>query len=117
MANSAIFMGWTRPASGQGAKAMALYLAMMNYLRTLHAEGRIDSFEPVLLGSNGTDLSGFVMVRGERTKLDEVRNSPKFRELTVRGSVALVGFRVIRAHMGRELEQLLASYQRVMMEG
>ncbi|MCB9742453.1 MAG: hypothetical protein H6740_07635 [Alphaproteobacteria bacterium] len=116
MNDSGIFMGWERPAPGEGAKAMELYKRMDGYLRTLHAEGRIDWFEFVILGPNGTDLGGFVLIRGAREKLDVLRSAPEFREITVRGNVSLLGFRVVRAHMGGEVRQILGAYQRVAAE-
>ena len=116
MANSGIFMGWTRPITGASTKAMDLYKHMDGYLTRLHAEGRITTFDTVLLGAHGGDLGGFVLVRGDREKLDVIRSSPEFRELTVRGTMFLVGFRVLRAHMGSEVSELLTAYQRIARE-
>ena len=117
MADSGIFMAWDRPAIGEGAKALELYKQMSAYFTRLHAEGRIDSYEPVVLGAHGSDLNGFVLVRGDRAKLDIIRSSPEFRELTVQGQVALLGFRVVRAHMGHEVAQILHAYARVARPG
>jgi len=116
VADSGIFMGWTRPVSGASGKAMDLHKRMDSYLRRLHAEGRVASFNTVLLGANGGDLGGFVLIQGDRNKLDVIRSSPEFRELTIRGSMFLVGFRVVRAHMGAEAAELLGAYQRVARE-
>ena len=116
MNDSGIFMGWDRPAPGEGAKAMELYKLMDSYLRTLHAEGRIDWFEFIILGPNGSDLGGFILIRGAREKLDVVRSSAEFREISVRGNVSLLRFRVVRAHMGSEVRQILGAYQRVAAE-
>lgn len=116
MSDSGIFMGWSRPAIGQEAKAMGLYKRLTLYMRKLHAEGQIASFEPVMLGAHGGDLGGFVLIRGDRAKLDTVRSSPEFRELTVRASVSLQGFRVVRAHFGNGVEQILLAYQRIASE-
>ena len=116
MADSGIYIAWGRTAPGKDPQAMELYQRLSAYMRTLHAEGRIDSFDPVMLGAHGSDISGFVLIRGERDKLDEIRNSPQFREFVVRGNIALTGFRVVRAHFGREVEQLLATYQRIALE-
>lgn len=116
MADSGIFMGWTRPATGASHKAMELYKHIDGYFNLLHAEGRIASFDTVLLGANGGDLGGFVLIRGDRDKLDALRSSPQFRDVTVRGSMFLVGFRVLRAHMGSEVTGLLQAYQRVARE-
>jgi hypothetical protein len=116
MADSGIFMGWTRPATGASNKAMGLYKHIDGYFTRLHAEGRIANFDTVLLGAHGGDLGGFVLIRGDREKLDAIRSSAEFREVTVRGSMFLVGFRVLRAHMGSEATGLLQAYQRVARE-
>lgn len=117
MADSGIFMGWNRPATGQDRNAFALNERLTTYMRTLHAEGRIDSFETVMLGAHGGDLGGFVLIRGEREKLDRIRSSREFRELTVRGSAALLGFRVVRAHFGAEVGEILKLYAQIASEG
>ncbi|MCB9761280.1 MAG: hypothetical protein H6739_15670 [Alphaproteobacteria bacterium] len=116
MNDSGIFMGWTRTAPGEGAKAMQLYKHLDTYLRTLHAEGRIDRYDMVILGPNGGGVGGFVLIKGNREKLDTLRSSPEFREITVRGNTSLLGFSVVRAHFGDEVRQILGAYQRIAAE-
>jgi len=62
MANQALFLGWNRPARGREEQAMKLWGKTMEYYGKLQAEGRIESFEPVLLTAHGGDLNGFFLI-------------------------------------------------------
>ncbi len=116
MADAGIFMSWDRPAPGQGTKALDLYKRLTTYLTALHAEGRVASWEPVLLSAHGGQLGGFLLIRGKRENLDLVRESSQFREIMVRGNSAMLRFRVVRAHFGEEAQEIMNIYQRVELE-
>ena len=116
MADAGIFMSWDRPAPGHGTKALELYKRLSTYLTALHAEGRISSWEPVLLSAHGGELGGFLIIRGKRESLNLIRESREFREIMVRGSSAMLKFRVVRAHFGQEAQELMNVYQRVELE-
>ena len=110
MADSGILVGWDRVAPGEDVAAVELWAEMSVYLTQLHAEGVIDQFEPVLLGAHGGDLNGFILIRGEPEKLSRLRNSDAFQRLVVRANKRLLGFRVLRAHFGAEVQKLMRIY-------
>jgi hypothetical protein len=102
MGDSGLLIGWKRVIPGREENAVGMWEEMMTYFRRLHAEGRIAHFEPVLLGAHGGALNGFVLVRGEKEKLDRLRNSEEFMMLNVRANRTLEDFLVVRAHFGAE---------------
>lgn len=110
MADSGLLIGWDRVVAGKDALAVELWAEMLAFLRRLHAEGHIASFEPVLLGAYGGALNGFVLVRGEQERLDRVRNSDEFLLFNVRANKVLERFLVVRAHMGDEAAKILRLY-------
>jgi hypothetical protein len=69
MANRILFLGWSRVVAGREQLAMQLWQKSMEYYTGLQSDGRIESFEPVLLWAHGGDLNGFVIVRGDAEKL------------------------------------------------
>jgi hypothetical protein len=71
MADRVLFIGWNRPVVGREQQAMELWQKAMEYYGKLQADGRIESFEPVILTAHGGDLNGFVMLRGGAEKLAE----------------------------------------------
>jgi len=110
MADAGLIIGWNRVVPGHNDSAVGLWNEMLTYLRRLHAEGRITSFEPVILGAHGGQLNGFVLLRGPQDHLDHMRNSDEFLVLNVRAQRALEGFMVIRAHFGEEAQKILRIY-------
>ncbi len=107
MADSGLLIGWDRVAPGQDVRAVELWAEMQLYLKRLHAEGTIDHFQPVILGAHGGRLNGFVLVHASQDRLDHLRNSQDFLLLNVRANKALVGFTVVRAHVGEEAAKIL----------
>ncbi len=110
MGDAGMLVGWDRVASGREAVAEEMFNEMVTWLRAQHAAGRIQSFEPVVLGAHGGRLNGFFLVRGEQAGLDHLRNSEEFLALVVRANKNLEGFCVLRAHFGREVEKLRRLY-------
>ena len=108
--DSGLLIGWDRVSTGFEKEAPELWATMLIYLRSLHATGQIEKFEPVLLGAHGGHLNGFVLVRGTQENLDRIRNSEEFGELNIKANKRLDGFMVVRAHFGEEAGKILQRY-------
>lgn len=110
MADAGLLIGWKRVMAGRDIEAVELWVEMLNYLRSLHAQGVIERFEPVILGAHGGALNGFVLLRGDKDKLDRMRNSDEFLLLNIRAQKILEDFLVVRAHTGDEAAKILRLY-------
>lgn len=108
--DSGLLIGWDRVSSGHENEATELWASMLIYLRTLHATGQIEKFEPVLLGAHGGYLNGFVLVRGTQENLDRMRNSEEFLLLNIKANKRLDRFMVVRAHFGEEAGRILQMF-------
>ena len=108
--DSGLLIGWDRVSTGYEKEAHELWATMLIYLRSLHATGQIDKFEPVILGAHGGHLNGLVLIRGTQENLDRIRNSEEFLELNSRATKRLDGFRVVRAHFGEDAARILMRY-------
>lgn len=113
MGDAGMLIGWNRVAAGQDRAAVELWTEMIGWLRSLHAAGQIDHFEPVLLGAHGGELNGFALVRGTQEHIDRIRNSEEFLRLNVRANKRLDGFTVLRAHFGEEVSHILRLYAQI----
>ena len=113
MANQALFLGWNRPARGREEQAMKLWGKTMEYYGKLQAEGRIESFEPVLLTAHGGDLNGFFLIRGDAEKLSEIRREDDFVDFVIEGGYCLGGFGVITAYIGEGLEAVFNNWSKL----
>lgn len=110
MADAALLIGWNEPKSGRETQAAALFGESIQYYTSLVSSKTIESFEPVLLVRHGGDFNGFILLRGEGGKLDALRRSEKFVELTVRATLCLDGFGIIDAHVGEGLHRIMQQW-------
>ena len=111
MADAAVFVGWGGIARGREAQALQVFNDSQAYYGRLQASGAIESFEIVILQPHGGDLAGFVVLRGERTKLDQAVASEEFQTLTVRASMIADNVGVVNAAIGASLGEGIARFQ------
>jgi len=83
--DSALFVGWKLPVVGREADALELFGSFVGFLTKQETAGTIDSFEPCLLSPHGGDLDGFILGRGERSKLSALRLQVPDQRWRVRG--------------------------------
>lgn len=111
MAGEALFLGWGPVVRGREQKALMVFQETIEYYGRLQQEGKIDSFEPVLIAPHGGDLGGFLLLRGERGKLDEVRSSEEFERAVARAASVVENVGVINAYTGESLGQAMGRFQ------
>jgi urease accessory protein UreH len=105
MANAALFVGWGQVVRGRETKAIQVFNDSQVYYARLQQEGKIESFETVILQPHGGDLAGFVLLRGDRATLEGLTSSPEFQTLTVRANMIAENVGVISAAIGTELTE------------
>ncbi len=79
----------------------------------LQADGRIESFETVLLSLHGGDLNGFVMLKGGAEKLAEVRRDDAFLDLLIEAGYCLEGFGLVPGYTGEGLTDVLSRWSKL----
>ena len=109
MADAAIFIGWGQTVRGREAKALAVFAESVAYWTRLQQEGVIESFEPVILQAHGGDLAGFALLRGDREKLNALKNTDEFARSTIRGALIVDRLGVIDASIGGSLQTGIAT--------
>ena len=116
MAGEALFLGWGPVVRGREQKALQVFQETIGYYGQLQQEGKIESFEPVLIAPHGGDLGGFVLLRGERSKLDQVRSSEEFERLLVRAATVVDNVGAINAVTGESLARGMTRFQEASQE-
>ncbi|HEV8653896.1 MAG TPA: hypothetical protein VGR85_00085 [Candidatus Limnocylindria bacterium] len=112
MADHGIFLGFGTPARGRENGATKVFAEFIQYLGGQQAQKNIESFEPVFLQAHGGDLGGFVLVKGEREKLDRMIASDEFDKLVTRALFVVDQLGVVNASVGGRVQKLLGSFQR-----
>jgi hypothetical protein len=90
---------------------VAAFSEGVQYFGELKERGEIESFEPFFLEAHGGDLNGFFLVRGERAKLDRLRNDDEnFQRWIIKAGLNVDGIGVLSAVTGELLGQGMSIY-------
>ena len=116
MADHGLFIGWGAPVYGREEKGLSVFAESIEYYGKLQGEGRIESFEAALLDPHGGDLEGFVLVRGTRQQMADLRGDPEFRRLVTRASLIIQSLGIVDAVLGDELGREIGVYQEAAQE-
>jgi hypothetical protein len=110
MADSALFLGWRLPVVGREANAVEIFGSFLGYLGKQQAAGALESFEPCFLLPHGGDLGGFILIRGDRARLAQLRASDEFEELVSKCLVNVDNFGVVEGYLGDSIGTQLQRY-------
>jgi hypothetical protein len=113
MAGEALFIGWGAVARGREKQALQVFQESMEYYGKLQREGQIETFDVLLLAPHGGDMAGFVVLRGDRKALAEIRFSDDFERLVARASAIIDSLGVIPAYGGDAVAQRMGLLQEV----
>jgi len=116
MADAAIVIRWKRALPGREQQGLSLFGSALEYYGTLQSQGTIESFEPVLLNTVGTDLRGFILIRGSAEKLDALKRDEQFVDLMIRAEYLIQDFGVVDGHLEGALQTRMAKYAKVIAQ-
>ena len=110
MADFGVFIGFGFPARGREQGAAGVFQELLQFLAGQAQKGNLESFEPAFMQPHGGDLGGFVLVRGERSKLDAVVASDEFVGITTRAQLTVENMGVINVFLGGEIEKQMGIF-------
>jgi len=113
MADRVLFIGWNRAVIGREKQAMQVFQKNMEYYTKLKKEGRIESFEPVLLQVHGGDLNGFWLLKGSAQQIEEIRRDSAFLDLIIEGGYCVEGLGMVLGYIGEGLTNLVSRYSKL----
>jgi hypothetical protein len=111
MADEALFIGWGEVVRGRETKALEVFNESVQYYGQLQQDGRIEAMDAWFLEPHGGDLQGFILLRGDRQQLDEVRRSPEFERLQARAGMIVDRTGTVNAYTGDSLGRLMGVFQ------
>lgn len=96
MATAVLFIGWDRPATPKQEDAFKYLMEQgVPTLDGFQREGYFESKELVALTAHGGDLNGFVLLFGEREKLDALRRTDAFEAFSMSMSAHFTRYGVV----------------------
>jgi hypothetical protein len=114
MADRVIFIGWNRAVVGREQQAMQLFQKSVEFYSKLQADGRIKSFDSVLLSAHGGDLNGFVLLKGKAEKLGELQRDKTFVDLAIEAGYCLEGVGIVPGFIGEGLTDAFARWSKLL---
>jgi hypothetical protein len=114
MADRLLFIGWNRPVVGREQQAMKLFQKAAEFYGKLQADGRIESFEPVLLSSHGGDLNGFFLLRGEAEKIAELQRDETFIDISIEAGFCLEGAGAVLGFIGEGVTDIFSRWSKLL---
>jgi hypothetical protein len=111
MSHNALFMGWGDPVYGREETGLGVFNESLEFFGRLQQDGRIESFEVVLLDPHGGDLSGFILLRGSHDNLSALRGDGEFRRLLARAALVVQSFGAVDATLGEDVGNELELYR------
>jgi len=85
MATAVLYIGWNRPHPGREADAYRYLMTETDAaLDAFQQQGFFESREHVALTAHGAGPGGFILLHGERARLDELRRTDAFERVAMR---------------------------------
>jgi hypothetical protein len=84
MADRMLFVGWGATITGREERALEVFNDAIGFYGRCQQEGRIESFDVVLLEPHGGGLHGYVQLHGSADQLAALREADDFQRLAWR---------------------------------
>jgi hypothetical protein len=110
MADRVLFIGWGTPVRGREERGLEVFNDAMGLCGRMAQDGRIESFDVVLLGPNG-DLNGYIELHGSAEQIAAVREDDEFQRNTIEASLVVDRLRHVVGFTNEGVARQMALYQ------
>ena len=111
MDKGALFISWGPIIAGRETQAKQVLGEALQYCEGLQRSGRIDTFDVVVLEPHGGDLGGFVLLKGDKTKMATLRVDPEFIRIIVGAQLVHQKVGVVGAYSGAGMQALFGVWE------
>jgi hypothetical protein len=109
MATAVLYIGWNRPIAGKETEAWKYFTEEgQAALAAFQKQGYFERLERIALTPHSGTVNGFLLLFGERAKLDELRRTDEFERFSVRLMMLFDGYGVVPGLNGEGLEKAMA---------
>jgi hypothetical protein len=115
MATAVLYIGWNRPVAGKENEAWKYFMEEgQGTLAKFQKQGFFERMERIALTPHSGTVNGFLLLFGERAKLDELRRTDEFERFSVRLMMLFDGYGVVPGLNGEGLDKAMARNKDVM---
>lgn len=108
--SNALIIGWNRAVVNRESAAAECFASTVAYFEKLERNGKITSFDTVLLSQHGGDFNGFFVLKGTNADLDWVRSDEEFVDNIVRATHCLTNVGVIPGYTGVSVGDMMTRW-------
>jgi hypothetical protein len=110
MADRLLFISWGQTVRGAEERALEVFNDAMGILGRMQQDGRIESFDAVLLSPNG-DLGGYIEVHGTAQQIATMRDDEEFLRNTLDAELCVDHIRHIDGYANEGVARMMALFQ------
>ena len=110
MSDAGLFIGWGEVVRGREKIAIEVFNESVAYYAELQSKHEIENFDVAILEPHGGDLAGFILLRGDASKLERLRRDPEFERRTARAQLIVDKVGVVGATIGAGVTRMMAMY-------
>jgi hypothetical protein len=111
MAEAGLFIGWGANVAGREERGLEVFNEAIQFWAQLESDGRIESFEVVLLAPHGGELEGFALLRGTRDQVGALVMDEDFERMNTRAALIVQDLGIVPAVLGDGLGRAIGIYQ------
>lgn len=110
MADRVLVITWAQPVRGLEERSLEVFNEAMGLYGRMQQEGRIESFNVVLLAPNG-ELNGYIELRGSAEQLAAAREAEDFMRVTINAELVVDRLRMLDGYTDTAIAAQMALYQ------
>jgi len=110
MAERVLFIGWDRPVPGREKQALENFGKGMEFFNKLKADGRIESFDTIILEAHGGDLNGVHLIKSSAEKIAKIREDETFVNLIIEAGYCVQGVGIISGYIDDGVTNVMSQY-------
>jgi hypothetical protein len=110
MADRVLFISWGATIPGREERGLEVFNEAMGLYGRMQQEGRIESFDVVLLNPSG-DIEGYIELHGTHEQLDTVQQDEDFRRSLIDATLVAERMSVVEGITNEALAGEIALYQ------
>ncbi|HXD67818.1 MAG TPA: hypothetical protein VNV17_24545 [Solirubrobacteraceae bacterium] len=110
MADRLLLLSWGASVRGREERGLEVFNEALGYYGRLQQDGRLESFDVVLLAPNG-GFDGYMELRGTAAQLAAVREDAVFRRLLVDAAMIVDDLRLTDGYCNEGIAEAMGIYQ------
>lgn len=110
MADRVLFISWGTPVRGREERSLEVFNEAVGLWGRMQQEGRIESFNIVLLDPNGS-MEGYVQIEGTAAQLAQVQEAEDFRRSLTDAALIVEDLRMIDGWCNEGVARQLTLFQ------